>query len=281
MRRLFGLWLAGCASTTQVATVHVPPTVSESSNPSPAWVDAGRVVAHGRTFLVERSGLTLALEALEGCGTFAVRAEAGLRDVDVRLYDAAGRQLVVDDAPDAHAWVQLCDGVAAYARVDAHAGAGELTWVWARGEVGAISAELGTAGGRRAVDAWRALDETLVARGFALRHERWSSVVEPAVPLEAPLRLEPGRCLTVAARAEAGGLTLAARWGSERRAADVTDAIPGAMALQLCSGREVLEGTLEIGVGAATRVELARWEGPEAEVGGVEALWLGAASGRP
>ncbi|MEZ4253116.1 MAG: hypothetical protein R3B99_33325 [Polyangiales bacterium] len=280
MKRLFGLWLAGCASTTQVATVHVPAPEVEPSNAPPAWIEAGRVIAHGRTFLVERSGLTIALagrDALEGCGTFAVRAEAGLRDVDVRLYDAAGRQLVVDDAPDAHAWVELCDGVAAFARVDAHAGAGELTWVWARGQVGAISTELGTAGGRRSVDGWRVLDETLVARGFGLRHERWSSVVDSAVPLEAPLRLEAGRCLTVAARAEVGPLTLAVQ---ERRVADVTDAIPGAIALQLCSGREVLEGTLEIGVSTATRVEVARWEGPEAEVGGDEALWLGVVSDR-
>lgn len=272
-----GLWVAlfvGCgASTSAHPTV---PTHLESTPPepsAPAWARREGVLAFGVEVLVERSGLTLPLEpsTSTGCRALAVRSHGGLRDLDVTLYDANGSVLVRDDAPDAHALARICGAAPTFARIEARAGAGELSWVDFEGDPAPILAELGIAGGQVEVDRWSALDATLRARGFALRSTRDTTRIDAGAPWMAPFVLAPARCATLAVQAEAN-VRLRLRF-AER----TIEAEPGTSAqVQLCHRASDGPGHLELESDAGTALWLAIWEGREADVGGEEALWLGA-----
>lgn len=248
---------------------------SESVREAPTWAPREGVLAFGSEVLIERTGLTLRLPAspLEGCRGLAVRSGGGLRDVDVTLYAADGAPLVTDDAPDAHALVEICAATPVFARIEARAGAGELTWVYFVGDAAPLRNELGIRGGHARVDEWSPLDATLRARGFTLRTERWSSRVDVGASWAAPFTLDPGRCATMAVRAEAN-VQLRLRLG------DATiESEPGPhAALQVCAAASSRSGVLEVEADAPTVLGFARWEGREADVGGDEALWLGARS---
>lgn len=267
---VLGVLGAGCprsAPPTTLVAPNEPPREEEAE-----WGARRGGAAWGSAFAVEGEGVTIELPAVQAsCATFAVRAGRGLRDVDLSVHDLDGRVVALDQAPDAHALVEVCGGEPRFARARVVAGAGRLSWVWLEGEGTALRGELGIAGGRAVVDAWFELDRGLVGRGFTLRSERWSAVAEPGPPLLLPFRVEPGRCVTFAARAEAPiVLSLV-----DERGLRVQGDGERSSALQLCSGDEARTGRLELRASAAGEIAFARWEGREADVGGDEALWFG------
>lgn len=281
-RSAIALVLFGCGATAQA-----PPTIVDGSAGSagsaaeaavspPAWAPREGVIASGVEVLVERTGLTLRLEptspeTVTECRALAVRSHGGLRDLDVTLYDTNGSLLVSDDAPDAHALVQVCGAAPAFARIEARAGAGELSWVDFVGDAEPVRVELGIAGGRAQVDRWSALDATLRARGFSLRATRDATRIDAGVPWIAPFALTPARCATLAVQAEAN-VRLRLRFGER-----TIEAEPGASAqVQVCHRASDGPGRLELEADASTPLWIATWEGREADVGGEEALWLGA-----
>ena len=275
------LVLLGCG-----ATHPAPSTIVEGSDESagatadahvvspdpPAWAPREGVIAFGVEVLVEHTGLTLRLEPTSSdCRALAVRSHGGLRDLDVTLYDANGSRLATDDAPDAHALAQVCGAAPAFARIEARAGAGELSWVDFVGEAESVRVELGITGGRAQVDRWSALDATLRARGFSLRTTRDTTRIDAGAPWVAPFVLAPARCATLAVQAEAN-VRLRLRLGER-----TIEAEPGANAqVQLCHRTSDGSGRLELEADASTPLWIAIWEGREADVGGEEALWLGA-----
>lgn len=278
-------WLSlalACGHVASSAPTIVAPPVAEHD---PSWAAELRargvpVLATGELSLVEGTGATLALPATGGCRALVVRATAGLRDVDAAIYDANGVLVSLDEAPDAHAAVPTCASGSAFARIDARAGAGEVTWVFvalSEEPLTELLTELGIEGGRAAPDEpWGQLDGLLRDRGFGLRSERWSAVADPRLPLTSPFELAPGRCMTLGIRA--ADQEVGARLVLERGVADVAsvEADPAATALlQVCSHGEPLAGRLEVVVSAATTLSFARWEGRHADVGGDEGLWLG------
>ncbi|MCU0675367.1 MAG: hypothetical protein MUE69_21550 [Myxococcota bacterium] len=264
-------FVLGCGG----ATAPVPSTIVEApavSQAPPAWAPREGVIAFGVEVLVERTGLTLRLESSRSeCRALAVRSHGGLRDLDVTLYDANGSLLAADDAPDAHALAQVCGAAPAFARIEARAGAGELSWVDFVGDAAPVRVELGIAGGRAQVDRWSSLDATLRARGFSLRATRDATRIDAGAPWVAPFVVAPARCATLAVQAE-GNVRLRLRF-AER----TIEAEPGSSAqVQVCHRASDGRGRLEVEADASTPLWIATWEGREADVGGDEALWLGA-----
>lgn len=277
VKRAILVLLVGCgAATSERPTVpRVEPATSEPG--APAWAPREGVIAFGVEVLVERSGLTLRLEPASSttsntvCRALAVRSHGGLRDLDVTLYDTHGSVLVRDEAPDAHALAQVCGASPAFARIEARAGAGELSWVDFEGDAAPTLSELGIAGGRADVDRWTVLDTTLRARGFSLRTTRDATRIDAGAPWVAPFDLAPARCATLAVQAEAN-VRLRLRFADRS-----IEAEPGSSAqVQVCHRASDGPGRVELEADASSPLWIATWEGREADVGGEEALWLGA-----
>ena len=298
---LFGAWwLLGCASTQpRVAAQRglsepvLPVLARELADVAARLREAG-VATRGPTFsgfLLTGNHATLPIQIPAGqCLTIVTRATPGARDVDAGLYAAEGRLLALDSEADAHPTVQACTrerAVQVYFVIQFYDGDGSFAAASFFGPPTSVRRVAAALGGKPAYaeivsspevseDPLAAFSEGLRKRGYAAVGEPHRFEITEGERVRENLRVESGKCYTVAAFGSAGIAGLGVRLLDERGAElSSSDRDRPEASTQLCARADAVYA-LESAASAGTGEVLVLVYAVDVVTAGGEAgLWLG------